>query len=57
MASRGCAVASISYRLTMKKLSFDCETKAQDKINAFKIFSNDTSSAVNCLLKRIKNLK
>jgi para-nitrobenzyl esterase len=57
MASRGYAVASISYRLTMKELGFGCETKAQDKVNAFNTVSKDISSAVNYLIKKKKKLK
>lgn len=57
MASRGYAVASISYRLTMKDLGFGCETRAKDKINAFNTVSKDISSAVNYLIKKKKKLK
>jgi predicted peptidase len=57
MASRGYAVASISYRLTMKELGFGCETKAKDKIKAFNNVSKDISSAVNYLIKKKKKLQ
>ena len=52
MAARGYAVASISYRLTMKELGFGCATKATAKKNAFNAASEDISLAVKYLLKR-----
>jgi carboxylesterase type B len=52
MASRGYAVASISYRLTMKNLGFGCAAKAEDKKSAFNVASEDISLAVKYLLKR-----
>lgn len=57
MASRGYAVASISYRLTMKKLGFGCDTKFEDKIKAFNSASEDISIAVKYLLKKKRKFK
>lgn len=51
LAARGYAVASISYRLTMQRLGFGCNTNATDKINAFNSVSEDISYAVSYLLK------
>ncbi|MGJ8745316.1 alpha/beta hydrolase [Polaribacter sp.] len=57
MANRGYAVASISYRLTMKNLGFGCQTKAADKINAFNSASEDISLAVKYILEKNKKFK
>jgi para-nitrobenzyl esterase len=57
MASRGYAVAAISYRLTMKKLGFGCATKAVDKVTAFNEASKDISTAVHYLLEKSSKLK
>ncbi|WP_298780903.1 alpha/beta hydrolase [uncultured Polaribacter sp.] len=54
MAKRGFAFASVSYRLTMKKLGFGCQTKSEEKINAFNYASEDISLAVKYLLKNKK---
>ncbi|GAA4975665.1 alpha/beta hydrolase [Algibacter aquimarinus] len=51
IAKRGYAVASISYRLIMKKLGFSCNTKAKDKIEAFNTASEDISYAVKYILE------
>ncbi|MGY8943063.1 MAG: carboxylesterase family protein [Flavobacteriales bacterium] len=56
MAARGYAVASISYRLTMKNLGFGCNTKSNDKIKAFNAASKDISLAVQYLLKKQRKL-
>lgn len=50
MAEKGYAVVSISYRLIMKKLGFGCETKTEDKINAFDTAAEDIVYAVNYLI-------
>jgi para-nitrobenzyl esterase len=52
MAARGYAVAAISYRLTRKRLGFDCATKSEDKIRAFNEASKDISAAVRYLLNK-----
>jgi para-nitrobenzyl esterase len=52
MAARGYAVATISYRLTRKKLGFGCATKSEDKIIAFNEASKDISAAVRYLLNK-----
>jgi para-nitrobenzyl esterase len=52
MAARGYAVATISYRLTRKKLGFGCATKSEDKIIAFNEASKDISAAVHYLLNK-----
>ncbi len=46
MAQRGYAVASISYRLIMKRLGFGCDTETKAKINAFDTAAEDISYAV-----------
>jgi para-nitrobenzyl esterase len=57
MASRGYAVAAISYRLTMKNLGFGCATKAEDKVTAFNEASKDVSAAVSYLLEKSSKLR
>ena len=57
MASYGYAVASISYRLTMQGLGFDCNTKANFKIKAFNEASKDISHAIDYILKKKEDLK
>jgi predicted peptidase len=52
MASYGYAVASISYRLTMKNLGFGCSTAADLKLKAFDEASADISNAIQYILKR-----
>lgn len=56
MAKRGYAVASISYQLTMQKLGFGCNTKSEDKINAFNTASQDIIFAVNYLINHQEKL-
>lgn len=51
MAERGYAVASVSYRLTMRNVGFGCSTKYSDKINAFDSASEDISLAIKYILK------
>lgn len=51
MAAKGYAVASISYRLIMKKKGFGCNTKTKDKIKAFDTAAEDVSYAVKYILK------
>jgi predicted peptidase len=51
MAQRGYAVASVSYRLTMRNVGFGCTTKYLDKINAFNSASEDISLAIKYILK------
>ena len=50
IAERGYAVASISYRLIMKKLGFGCDTKTEKKIEAFDTASEDLSLAVRHII-------
>lgn len=57
MAKRGFAVASISYRLTMKKLGFGCNTNAIDKISAFNSASEDISFAVKYIIENNRKFK
>jgi len=52
MAERGYAVASISYRLTMKGKSFSCDQPAENKIRTFQLAVEDIRSATNFLLER-----
>jgi len=56
MAREGFAVASISYRLTMKKYGFGCSTPSSLKINAFNKASEDISLATQYLLENKKKL-
>lgn len=57
LAKRGYAVASVSYRLTMKKLGFGCNTNAVDKINAFNNASEDISFAVKYITENKRRFK
>ncbi|WP_439132565.1 alpha/beta hydrolase [Polaribacter sp.] len=57
LTKRGYAVASISYRLSMKKKGFGCITKANDKIKAFKTASEDISFALQYILKKKRRFK
>lgn len=57
MATYGYAVASISYRLTMKGIGFGCNTNANLKINAFNNVSKDISYAIRYILKRNRKFK
>lgn len=50
MVKKGFAVASISYRLTMKAFGFGCNTKADLKIKAFNSASKDISLATNYII-------
>jgi acetyl esterase/lipase len=50
IAKRGYAVASISYRLIMKKIGFDCDTQTEKKIEAIDTASEDLSLAVKYLI-------
>lgn len=51
IAQRGYAVASISYRLIMKKLGFDCNTKTKEKIKALNTASEDISYAIKYFIE------
>ncbi len=51
MAAKGYAVASISYRLIMKKKGFGCDTKTKDKIEAFDTAADDISYAIKHIIK------
>lgn len=51
MAKNGFAVASISYRLTMKKFGFGCNTDTFLKISAFNSASEDISFVSNHFIK------
>lgn len=57
LTERGYAVASVSYRLTMKELGFGCKTKSEDKIKAFNNASEDISYAVKFILENKSKLK
>ena len=57
LAGRGYAVASISYRLTMKNLGFGCETDAKAKKQAFDDASTDIDRAVKYLLDNPKEFE
>ncbi|TMM31937.1 alpha/beta hydrolase [Polaribacter aestuariivivens] len=57
LAERGYAVASISYRLTMQKLGFGCNTSSEDKIEAFNNASEDISYAIDYILKNKRKFK
>jgi len=52
MAERGYAVASMSYRLTMRGKSFSCDQPADNKIKTFQLAVEDIRSATNFLLER-----
>ena len=53
MAEKGYAVASISYRLIMKRKGFDCNTKTEDKIKAFDTAAEDVSYAIKHIIKNM----
>jgi len=57
LAARGYAVASISYRLTMKNIGFGCDTKSEDKIKAINAASEDISAAIKYLLKKKRKFR
>jgi acetyl esterase/lipase len=57
LTKRGYAVASISYRLTMKEKGFGCNTNASDKINAFQNASEDISLALHYITKKKKRFE
>ena len=57
MAQYGYAVASISYRLTMKGKGFGCNTKTALKVEAFNDVSKDISYAVKYFLRRKNKFK
>lgn len=50
IAQNGIAVASISYRLTMKDEGLGCNVKARRKVKAFNLASEDISYAVDFLI-------
>ncbi len=50
LAQRGYAVASVSYRLTMKDIGFECEVTAEQKKEAFRNASHDVMMAVKHML-------
>ena len=52
MAKKGYAVASISYRLTMKGKSFGCDQTAQNKIKTFQAAAQDIRMATQYILDR-----
>ena len=54
LTERGYAVASVSYRLTMKGIGFGCNVNATRKINAFNNASEDISLALKYILKKRK---
>lgn len=54
LAQRGYAVASVSYRLTMKDIGFGCDVEATKKIEAFNSASHDVSLAIKYILDNYK---
>lgn len=56
IAQYGYAVASISYRLTMRKVGFGCNTDSNLKIKAFNDASEDISYAVQYLINHKEKL-
>lgn len=57
IVKQGFAVASISYRLSMKKYGFGCNTKAALKIEAFNKAAEDISYATKHILENNKKFK
>lgn len=51
LAARGYAVASVSYRLTMKDIGFDCEVTSEQKAQAFDSASHDVMLATEFILR------
>lgn len=54
LAQRGYAVASVSYRLTMKYTGFGCDIEAKKKIAAIDSASQDVSLAIKYILDNNK---
>ena len=54
LAQRGYAVASVSYRLTMKGIGFGCDVEASEKIAAIDSASYDVSLAIKYILDNDK---
>ncbi|WP_164914154.1 alpha/beta hydrolase [Aquimarina sediminis] len=50
LAQHGFAVASVSYRLTMKGIGFGCNTKTNKKIEAIDAASHDVGIAIKYIL-------
>lgn len=57
VASRGYAVASISYRLTRKGKNFGCDCPKSEKIETFKAAGEDVNDAVLYMLERPEEFK
>lgn len=57
LTKRGYAVASISYRLTMKRKGFGCQTEAKDKISAFQNAAEDIGFAFQYILRKKRRFK
>lgn len=57
ITSYGYAVASISYRLTMKGIGFGCNTTSDLKIKAFNEVSKDISYAIKYIINRNRKFK
>jgi predicted peptidase len=57
LVQRGYAVASISYRLTMKGKGFGCKISAKEKVSAFYNTSEDIVSSIKYILRKKKRFK
>lgn len=55
IAQYGFSVASISYRLSMKKTGFGCNVKAKDKLKAFNMAAEDISYAIEYIADKKNN--
>lgn len=57
MASRGYAAISVSYRLTMKDIGFDCEISPEQKMGAIDSATIDVLMAIKKVLSEPSNFK
>ena len=56
MAKKGYVVASMSYRLVRKGLGFDCNTPAKEKLETFRLATEDVIKATNYLIQKSDKL-
>ena len=52
MAKKGYVVASMSYRLVRKGLGFGCNTPAKEKLETFRLATEDVLKATNYLIQK-----
>ncbi|WP_343486698.1 alpha/beta hydrolase [Allomuricauda sp. d1] len=57
LAKKGYVTASMSYRLTRKGKSFSCDCPADEKLETFKLVTEDVLNATNYLIKNATSIK